>query len=164
MRILGFDEADIVGTLERLPQELRMVFAAACAERFLPACVVFCTRTGRGEPATLRSILSRLWDGLDGDQMTDSERQAGINACMDAIPKEEDGQWVLEQSAADDAAAAVAYALTCRQNGQAQEPGIQVATRAAPPSPAEGLSGGGFEVMAGGSDYAIRWWIPFYLP
>ena len=122
MAILRSDEAELEGTLERLPWPLRVAFAAACAERLLPAYLAFSTQTGRGEPATLQSILAQLWDDLTGRRrMTDNGVRARIDAWMKLIPQEDDGAWVMEQASAEDAAAAATYALRCRQNGQAQE-------------------------------------------
>ena len=40
---------------------------------------------------------------------------------MKLIPQEEEGPWIPEQADAEDAGAAVAYALRCRQNGRGQE-------------------------------------------
>jgi uncharacterized protein YjaG (DUF416 family) len=119
--IIHFDERELVAKLNELPDELRAAFAASCAERLLPAYAKFAARTGRGEAAALTAILTRLWHDLGGNPMTDSERQAQIDACMKLIPREDDGEWVPEQAAAEDAGAAVAYALRCRLTGQAQE-------------------------------------------
>jgi uncharacterized protein YjaG (DUF416 family) len=119
--LLHFEEAQLVKTLDRLPRELRVVFAAACAERLLPAYAVFSERAGRGNPTALRQSLTSLWDDLDRNRLTDVEVQAMIDACMASIPKEDDVPWVPEQASAEDAGAAVAYALRCRQNGQSQE-------------------------------------------
>src|SRR5437867_5776161 len=117
-----FDERELVARLEALSPECRVVFAAACAERALPGYDAFLVRTGRRRPATLRSNLTRLWDDLAGNRMMDGEIQTRIDTCLEMIPKEEEGAWVEPESAlADDAAAAVAYALSCRQNGSAQE-------------------------------------------
>jgi len=53
--------------------------------------------------------------------MTDGEVQANIDTCMGLIPQEDEGPWVTEQAAAEDAGAALAYALRCRQSGRGQE-------------------------------------------
>jgi hypothetical protein len=119
--LLCFDEVQLVKMLDRLPRDLRVVFAAACAERLLPAYAVFSERAGRGDFTALRRSLTLLWDDLDGKRLSDDEVQANIDACMDLIPQEEDGPWVPEQASGEDAGAAVAYALRCRQNGQSQE-------------------------------------------
>jgi uncharacterized protein YjaG (DUF416 family) len=121
MAILHFDEAELATTLERPPQRLRAAFAAACAERLMPAYVAFSERSGRGDPEALRAILTRLWDDLSGERMGDAEVRSAIEACTELIPEEDDGPWIMEQASAEDAGAAVAYALRCRQSGQAKE-------------------------------------------
>lgn len=121
MVTLNFDEAQLAGKLERVPLQHRVAFAATCAERLMPAYVAFSNRSGRGDPAVLRGILTRLWNDLAGDRMQDTEVQSKIDVCMALIPQEDDGPWVMEHAAAEDAASAVAYALRCRQSGHAQE-------------------------------------------
>jgi hypothetical protein len=121
MATLTYDEKQLLGQLERLPAQHRAAFAAACAERLLPAYTAFSARTGRGDPATLTRLLERLWADLAGDQMTDNEVEVEIDTCMPLIPQEDDGPWVAEQALAEDAASAVAYALRCRQSGESQE-------------------------------------------
>ena len=53
--------------------------------------------------------------------MGEPELQANLDRCMALIPDEDDGPWIPEQAAGEDAGAAVAYALRCRQNGRGQE-------------------------------------------
>jgi uncharacterized protein YjaG (DUF416 family) len=65
------------GFLRRIEWRLH----ATCAERLMPAYVAFSNRSGRGDPAALRGILTRLWDDLAGDRMQDSEVQSKIEAC-----------------------------------------------------------------------------------
>lgn len=121
MTILQYDEQQLMEKLERLPRPLRVVFAAACAERLLPAYINFSARTGRGDSVAFKSILTRLWDDLGGHPMTDVEVETKINTCMTLIPGEDEEPWVMEQASAEDAGAALAYALTCRQNGKSHE-------------------------------------------
>jgi uncharacterized protein YjaG (DUF416 family) len=116
-----FNENALVAALERLPEQHRVVFAAACAERLIPAYDAFSRRSGRGDSKALGDILARLWDDLAGNVMTSGELQSRIDDCMRLIPREDEGPWVPEQAAAEDAGAAVAYALRCRQNGRGQE-------------------------------------------
>lgn len=44
-----------------------------------------------------------------------------LEACLALIPQEDDGRWVPEQAAAEDAGAAVAFAIRCRQSGTPQD-------------------------------------------
>jgi uncharacterized protein YjaG (DUF416 family) len=114
------DEIELAG-IEQLPNPLRGAFAAACAERLLPAYHKFLARSNRGDPCILEQILTRLWKDLSGEPMSEAETEAQIDACVELIPREDDGPWVAEQAAAEDAVAALAYALRCRRSGLAKE-------------------------------------------
>lgn len=121
MGISSYNEELLVAELGRLTALLRAVFAAACAERLMPAYDEFSRQTDRGNPAKLSAILSRLWEDLEGNEMSPPQLQQNIDSCMELIPQEDDGPWVPAQAAAEDAAGALAYALRCRQSGDAQE-------------------------------------------
>lgn len=70
----------------------------------------------------LRMILEQLWLDLERKkEMTDQDVRENLNLCMKLIPQEDDEPWVPEQAAAEDAASALAYAIRCRQSGDAQE-------------------------------------------
>lgn len=117
---LRFDEEDLLRQCDQLPESLRVAFAAACAERLLPACEKYSVRTGQGQSVRLAKILARLWDDLEGNLMSDEEVHEQILASTELIPREEEAAWGPDQAAAEDAAAAVTYALQCRQCGAAQ--------------------------------------------
>ena len=121
MTALLFDETELSRKIEQLSIKGRAAFAAACAERMLPSFAKFVTRTARGKPDALRDVLTRLWNDLVRDPMSDAEVDAQIAACMDLIPNENGGPWVQEQAAAEDAASALAYALRCRRSGLAKD-------------------------------------------
>lgn len=116
-----FDQAELTSKLEQLPPTLRVIFAASCAERSLPAYITSSGLTGRGDPDMITRILMRLWKDVAGEQMTESEVEANINSCMTLIPQDYHEPWYVEQACAEDAGTAVIYALTCRQNGSSQE-------------------------------------------
>jgi uncharacterized protein YjaG (DUF416 family) len=121
MAFRGFNEMELAERIEELPRPVRAAFAAACAERMLPAYHRFSARSNRGDPRILEQILTRLWTDLSGEPMSEAETEAQIDACMELIPREDDGPWVAEQAAAEDAVAALAYALRCRRSGLAKE-------------------------------------------
>jgi uncharacterized protein DUF416 len=143
MSNLRFDKEQLMRQLERLSPQLRAAFAAACAQRLLPAYAHFTQRTGREDPNELGWMLERLWDDLEGDPMSAEEVQQSIDRCLSLIPEEEDEatdeppQSLEEVVAAAQARASVAipameteawyaaealaYAFRCRQNGEAQE-------------------------------------------
>jgi len=119
--MLKFDERALAAELGGVARWGRVAFAAACAERLIPAYRRFSERTGRGNAQKIASILDRLWDDLAGMPMTEADLKAKADACMALVPQEDGGPWVEEQAAAEDGAAAVAYTLRCRQSGEAIE-------------------------------------------
>lgn len=119
--MLRYDEDRLLARLERLPPPFRAAFAAACAERLLPAYAGFFARTGRGAPLSLADALERLWLDLEGDSMSTYELQKELSRATALITDEDEDDWVPGWAQADDAAAAVAYAVRCRQGGQAQD-------------------------------------------
>lgn len=121
MEPLTYDERELVGQLERLPAKLRAAFAAACAQRLLPAYEAFAKKSHRGDARRLASILERLWSDLQGFPLPEAELGAQLEACMSLIPAEDDAPWIEEQAGAEDAGAAVAYALRARAGGKSQE-------------------------------------------
>ena len=116
-----YDEDSCFRQLEHLPRALCAVFAAACAERLFPAYVLFEKQSGRGNSKDLSVILERLWSDLQGNSMTSRDMDASIEKCMSLIPREDEGPWIEQQAAAEDAGAALAYALRCRKTGESQE-------------------------------------------
>jgi uncharacterized protein YjaG (DUF416 family) len=118
---MTYDEAHLIKKLETLPKHLRVVFAALCAERIVPAYSAFAERTGSGEPSYLVSVLNRLWQDLEGHEMSNEQIQEDLDACLELIRDENEGQWSSLRAYAEDAVAAVAYALRARQSGKSQE-------------------------------------------
>ena len=121
MVALRFNEVELTEKIEQLPTRLRTAFAAACAERLTVAYARFSALTGRGNLAAFKTILARLWSDLIGTEMSHAEVEEQIKSCMKLIPHEDEGPWVFEQAAAEDATAALAYVLRCRRGGQARE-------------------------------------------
>lgn len=119
--MLRFEEIKLAQKLGQLANGARVAFAAACAQRLSASYAKFSTQTGRGDEVALNGILTRLWNDLNGSQMSDEDLDAMIAACMELVPKEDDGPWSMEQAAAEDAASALVYALRCRRSGQAKE-------------------------------------------
>jgi uncharacterized protein YjaG (DUF416 family) len=121
MTILRYDEPKVIKTLANLPSKLRVAFALLCAERALPGYVAFCERTGNGNVEALNSILDRVWRDLGGSAMSEEELDASFERAMNLIPPEDQGTWSHEQAYAEDAAAAVAYAVRSRKRGDPQD-------------------------------------------
>lgn len=121
MAPLRYDEKELIKSLDHLPPELKTVFAAACAQRLLPAYQAFTRVSHRGDAVGLTAILDRVWSALEGAPMTARELTIQLDTCMTLIPKEDDTPWYPEQAYAEDAGAAVAYALRTLSTGKSEE-------------------------------------------
>jgi uncharacterized protein YjaG (DUF416 family) len=121
METLHFNEQRLIKKLDGLPPRLRVLFAAIAAERLLPAYLSYSRLTGLGNPTALSAAIERLWRDIEGDRMNSEQVQECLELVMKLMPREDDSSWVPEQAWAEDAAAAVAYALRCRENGQSAE-------------------------------------------
>jgi uncharacterized protein YjaG (DUF416 family) len=121
MTILDLNEDQLIRNLEQLPRPLRVIFAATCAERLLPAYLNFSDLTEGAAPETLTRALARLWEDIDGNPMTEDEVQSNVSACMALIPPDDDMSLPVESAYGEDADVAVIYALTCLQNGSSQD-------------------------------------------
>jgi hypothetical protein len=112
-------EADLLSSLRALKQEGRVAFAAACAERLMPFYDRFSVSIGRDIDRTIRGILERVWGGLGGPVPIDISRLLG--RCDDAELLIDQGEWTMERAGAEDAVAALAYALRCWKSADPQE-------------------------------------------
>jgi uncharacterized protein YjaG (DUF416 family) len=132
MSILQFDKNALIVQLERLPNQLRVAFAAACAERQLPNYVRFSEATGEGNPERLEAALRRVWDDIDGASAGSAELKACLDTCLSLLPNDEDlggGDLCLLGYFAEDAVAAVAYAIETRLKSDPGE-AVEAARRA----------------------------------
>ena len=78
MSIIRYSREQLIEKLDQLPRSLRVIFAAASAERLLPAYFTSWGLTGKGDPEMLARILARLWEDIAGNPMTESEVQSNI--------------------------------------------------------------------------------------
>lgn len=120
---LKYDETANVEQLRQLPPLLRAMFALLTALRILPAYRRFHQKTGRGDPDVLQNLAELLWEDLAGAELAKEQLQAAVDKSMKLIPVEDDGWDEATQPYAEDAAAAVTYALRARLSGDAQEAG-----------------------------------------
>ena len=121
--MLIYNETQLVRELDELPLPRRVAFAGACAERLLPAYATFHAKSKSGDPSFIEQALARLWADLAGDTIVGAALEQLITRCEALVPDEEDDTWIEESAYAQNAAAAVAYALRCRAKGNAQEAG-----------------------------------------
>ncbi len=106
-----YNEAVIRSRVEGLPGIRRVAFASACAEWLVECYQEFAARSSQGDPERLRSALNMAWALADGDSlgqdMVDNERVAAELL----VPNDQDDDWSDWSPIAQNAAAAVAYAL-----------------------------------------------------
>lgn len=114
MSVLRFDEKALMERLERLPNRLRVAFAAVCAQRQLPNYIRFSQVAGQGNPQTLIYALGCIWDDLEGKVATESQLRLQLDACMSLIPDEEQDDYDGLSYYAEDAVAAAAYTVEAR--------------------------------------------------
>lgn len=117
-----FDESKLIARLERLPAPLRVTFAAACAERQMPAYRRFEAQDGREAPDALECALKAVW--TDPSLVQDREEfEQRIEELMALIPQEEGFQyrWTQEVTNAQNAGMSALYALRAMLAGEAQE-------------------------------------------
>jgi uncharacterized protein YjaG (DUF416 family) len=116
--MLNFDEKKLVADLKRLTPSLRVVFAAASAERQMPAYRSFVS-----EHRIANSTLDRaLDDAWVNPTKRGVELQRQLDECMALIPQEDAVRpWTKEANYAQDAGVSVAYTLRTRITGEAQE-------------------------------------------
>jgi len=79
----------------------------------------FSLSIGTDQERTIRCILERLWDMLDGPVPIDVENLIG--QCIGAMLPDDEGEWTVDRAGAEDALAALAYALRCWKTGDPQE-------------------------------------------
>jgi len=119
--MLDYDEPQRIETLKKLAPRLRVAFALLCAERALPGYRRFWARTGRGDPFAAESFAERLWFDVAGDPMTGSELEGTLGRAEQLLVDEDDGLWgEPTQVHADDATAALCYAIAVRAQGDPQ--------------------------------------------
>jgi uncharacterized protein YjaG (DUF416 family) len=120
MPILRFDERGLLAQLRRLPNQLRVAFAAACAERQLPNYISFSKVTGTGNPNLLTRILFRIWEDIEGSSASDYDLHKELNSCMSLLPNDE-ADSPEQQAYANDAVASVAYTIRARLTDDCRE-------------------------------------------
>ncbi|MFO0758498.1 MAG: DUF416 family protein [Byssovorax sp.] len=117
-----FDESNLIAALERLPAPLRVVFAAACAERQMPAYRRFEAQNGQDAPNALDRALADAW--MDPSPVQDREGfNRLIEELMALVPQEEGFRrpWTQDATNAQNAGMAAVYVLRTKLAGEAQE-------------------------------------------
>ena len=114
--MLRFDESELLHSLDKLPVRARAAFAAACAERLLPA---FGGTAAYRERNSLSETLAHLWTHIINDANGSGSLNETLALSQSLLPDEEEA---LNQgrSYAGDAVTAVIYAIQVRLNGSSQ--------------------------------------------
>lgn len=114
-----YDERELIERIGALGRAGKTAFAAACAERLLPLYRRYVDAAGVGAPEELAGIVEQVWEVLRGadHDLTDARQVA-----VDLVPDDDaPGEWVLEGAYAQNAAAAVAYAVGAWLSDDAQQ-------------------------------------------
>lgn len=115
---LIYDEPALISKLSRLDPKQRAAFAAAAAERLVPAYEAFHDKTGGGDPRTLRAWLDAVWGHL-------IEREELVIAdhldVVDSLTPSESEEWSVVTGLAENAAVAVSYAIDAALGCSAQD-------------------------------------------
>lgn len=117
---MNFDQQKLIADLQRVPPVLRVAFAAACAERQMPAYRAFLRESHAEDPNTLVRALEDVW--MNSTKSDGEELQRQLQGCMALIPQEDVVKpWTEQASYAQDAGISVAYVLRTRISGEAQD-------------------------------------------
>jgi len=106
-----FDEVALARSLEALPDQAKIAFAAAAATRQLGSY----ERLARlkTEPAQRpREIAVQLWDDLSAVAFNRISWSARLDEVMGLLPEESD-DWTVVHALAEDALSSLAYAIRC---------------------------------------------------
>lgn len=120
MGVRTFDQQALRARLDRLEPTRRAEFALGCAERLLPWYIRFHDETGKGDSSVptvaLQAARARLMSG-EGDV---AHLRSLADRCESLVPVEEDA-WTELSGVAQNAVAAVVYAIRCLVSGDAQD-------------------------------------------
>ena len=120
MSILRVDEEQLKRELNVLPKNLRAVFAAACAQRQLPNYLRFATSTGKGNATIASEAMATIWNELGHRSLAEKALQEMEDRCLALVP-DYDEYYLEGQEYADDAIAALVYAIRTLKSGNSQE-------------------------------------------
>jgi len=114
-------EMELLERLKILPGRLMVAFALLTALRIYPAYKRFHDKTGRGTPGALALLVEQLWEDVNGKLMSENDVKLAAARALELVPAERDGWENESQPYAEDAAAAIAYALRTRLSFDPQE-------------------------------------------
>ena len=111
-----FEAKELGAKLAELPMWSRALFAALCARRLAPAYTASGAQDAERKAALFAELHARLWRALASHQQQASELAAAAEAALTLLPPDEER----EAELAEDAVAALAYALRAMSGDDAQ--------------------------------------------
>lgn len=117
----AYDEQAIKARLEAAGRRECSLFATSCAERLFPMYEAFVKRTGQGDIELLRRALDFAWDVSGATEQPLAEIAARGADAESLVPSDDDEDWTAASPIAQNAAAAVAYALRAQLSGDPQD-------------------------------------------
>jgi hypothetical protein len=120
INMLIFDRRQMLDQIESLPKRLRVVFAAACAQRQLPNYVRTSTVNPTGDSRSATRILRELWDDVTRNEFEVRRLRSDRAVCEALIPNY-DQKYFEGIEYADDAIASLAYAIDTAISGSGRE-------------------------------------------
>ena len=120
MTVLQFSHDDLSKKLSSLPRRLRTAFAAACAQRLMPAYAASASRNLNANPQQAIKILTELWNDIQCGSSDPSKLKRDVEICETLIP-DHDGSYFDGFEHADNATCSLAYAVESELKGGAEE-------------------------------------------
>jgi uncharacterized protein YjaG (DUF416 family) len=117
--MLTFDRKRLMAQIEALPKQMRVGFAAACAQRQLPNYLGTTAANPTGNPEAVTRILRELWDGIARNSFQPEKIQREAAICQALIPDYEECFEGIEY--AEDAVLSLAYAVDTALSGTSQD-------------------------------------------
>lgn len=112
-------EQDPARQLERLGGEHRIVFAASCCERVIPAYEAFSQEDGWGDPRPLREAVDAVWAAAEGARLEPNDARRLIGQVEEQVPHLDDPFTSVFAAPAQDAAIVVVESVECAETGSA---------------------------------------------
>lgn len=120
--MLTYDEEKLLRELSGMSTSRRTAYAAAAAQRLFPALAGASEAVANGDAViALRKALERTWEHALGKRMTDAEIEMAHGVCESLLPPEHEGVWTFARAYAEDAVAAIQYAVRTAERGDPQE-------------------------------------------
>jgi hypothetical protein len=111
MTIFSYSRQAVTLKLETLSPALQSLFAAAAAQRLIPAYERFHQKTGKGDPLVLKRALEHLWSSIFG---ASEDLEGDLRELEGLRPAESD--WSVETGLAENAVSSAEYAIESHLN------------------------------------------------